>query len=63
MIDLYADDVSLVDIQQKDKQVLKFVNKKKDETVFIPVTDEELVNIYNRVKMRCETMKLIPIRN
>lgn len=63
MIDIYVDDVCLKEIQQKDKQVLKFVNAEKDESVMMVVTNDELVNMYNRIKMRCETLNLIPIVN
>jgi len=63
MIDIYVDEVSLKEIQQKDKQILKFVNVDKDESVMLVVTNSELVNIYNRIKMRCETLNLIPIVN
>ena len=59
MIDLYVDDITLTDIQRKDKEVLVFRNKEKDESLMIPVTNEELVNICNRVRMRCETLGLV----
>lgn len=63
MIDIYVDDACLKEIQQKDKQVLKFVNAEKDESVMMVVTNDELVNMYNRIKTRCETLNLIPIVN
>lgn len=63
MIDIFMDGVSLKEIQQKDKQLLRFINSEKDESITISVTDSELVNIYNRIKMRCETLNLIPIVN
>ena len=63
MFDIYVDDVSLKEIQQKDKQILKFVNAEKDESIMLVVTSSELVNMYNRIKMRCETLNLIPIVN
>ncbi len=63
MIDIYVDDVRLKEIQHKEKQVLKFVNAKKDESVMMVVTNDELVNMYDRIKMRCETLNLIPIVN
>lgn len=60
MIDLYVDDVSLTEIQDKhDQHILVFKNKDKDESVHIPVTDQELINILNRTRMRCETLELI----
>lgn len=63
MVDIYVDDICLKEILQQDKQVLKFINKDKDESIIIAVTDSELVNMYNRIKMRCETLNLIPIVN
>ena len=60
MIDLYVDDVSLERVYQKNEsQILYFKNAAKDETVSIPVSNEELLNIYHRVKIRCETLELI----
>ena len=63
MIDIYADDVCLKEIQQKEKQVLRFVNAEKDESINLVVTNDELANMYRRIKMRCETLNLIPIVN
>jgi hypothetical protein len=63
MIDLYADDMTLTEIQRKDKEVLVFNNKEKDESVMFPVSDEELLNIYHRVRMRCETLDLIKVQS
>jgi len=61
---LYIDDVSLTEIQTKgNEQILMFRNKEKDETVAIPVSNTELLNIFQRVKMRCETLNLIPTTN
>ena len=64
MIDLYVDDVSLKKIEQKcGSQVLVFTNEEKDEAVRIPVSDEELLNMYNRLRRRCETLELIHPQN
>ena len=59
MIDLYIDDVSLNEVRfVGNKQELLFSNS-KDESVHIPVNNEELLNILNCVRMRCETLDLI----
>ena len=64
MIDLYVDDVSLKKIEQKcGSQVLVFTNEAKDEAVRIPVSDEELLNMYHRLRRRCETLELIHPQN
>ena len=63
-MDSDIDDVSLTEIQTKgNEQILMFRNKEKDETVAIPVSNTELLNIFQRVKMRCETLNLIPTTN
>lgn len=64
MIDLYVDDVTLKKIEQKHgSQVLVFANEVKDEAVRIPLSEEELLNIYHRVRRRCETLELIHPQN
>lgn len=62
MIDLYADDITLTKIGIKqNEQVLLFLNKEKDETIALNVSGSELLNIFLKVKMRCEVLNLIPI--
>lgn len=64
MIDLYVDDVTLKKIEQKHaSQVLVFTNEAKDEAVRIPVSEEEFLNIYHRIRRRCETLELIHPQN
>lgn len=59
MIDLYIDEVSLAKIHEKqNQQILIFRNKEKDELISIPVSNDELLNIWLKVKMRCETLGL-----
>lgn len=58
MVDIMIDEVSLDRIQIKgDTQQLVFVNKDKDESVFIPVTEQELQNIFDKVKIRLDILK------
>lgn len=62
MIDLYSDNVSLSKIQEKhNEQVLIFRNNEKDETIALNVSNAELLNIFLKVKMRCEALNLMPI--
>ena len=61
MIDIFIDDMTLTDIQRKDKEILVFRNKDKQESLIFPVSNEELLNIYQRVKMRCETLDLVKV--
>ena len=59
MVDLYIDDVSLKEVRAVgNEQELLFSNS-KDEIIHIPVNNEELLNILDRVRMRCETLDLI----
>lgn len=58
MVDIFVGDVTLDRIQIKgDTQQLVFVNRDKDETVFIPVSEKELQNIFDKVKIRLDILK------
>lgn len=58
MVDIFVDDVTLDRIQIKgDTQQLVFVNRDKDETVLIPVSDKELQNIFDKVKIRLDILR------
>lgn len=60
MVDLYMDGMSLVRVYQKHgSQLLVFQNKEKDEMITIPINKEELLNIYHRIKIRCEALDLL----
>ncbi|MBD5112109.1 MAG: hypothetical protein HDT42_06170 [Ruminococcaceae bacterium] len=62
MIDLYLDDIVLSKIQEKhNEQILIFRNNEKDETIALNVSNAELLNIFLKVKMRCEALNLTPI--
>ncbi len=64
MIDLYVDNISLREIQVKrNEQILLFQNKEKDEIVALNISNAELLDILQKVKMRCETLNLMPITN
>ena len=58
MVDIFIDDVSLERIQIKgDTMQLVFVNKEKDESLLIPVTEQELQNIFDKVKIRLDILR------
>lgn len=58
MVDVFIDDVSLERIQIKGETMqLVFVNKEKDESLFIPVTEQELQNIFDKVKIRLDFLR------
>ena len=58
MVDVFIDDVSLERIQIKGETMqLVFVNKEKDESLFVPVTEQELQNIFDKVKIRLDILR------
>lgn len=58
MVDIFVDEVTLDRIQIKgDTQQLVFVNKGKDETVFVPVSEQELQNIFDKVRILLDILK------
>lgn len=60
MFDVYFDDATLVKVEPKHgSQILIFRNEGKDEALSIPVSNEELLNVYRLVKIRCEALDLI----
>lgn len=64
MVDIFNDNISLEKIQEtENEQMLIFKNKDKDEIVSLLVSEDELLNIFQKVKMRCETLDLIPTTN
>lgn len=60
MIDLYVDGISLRKIEVKHNEQLLILQNEKDETITLNVSETELLNIFRQVKMRCETLNLIP---
>ncbi len=64
MFDLYVDNISLREIQVKrNEQILLFKNEEKDEMVALNISNTELLNIFQKVKRRCEILNLMPITN
>lgn len=60
MIDVYCDDMTLEKISiEHNENNLIFRNKKKDESLKMPVKNKELLNIYLAVHSRCEWLGLI----
>lgn len=63
MIDIYVDDVvceKITDI--KEGYRIDFKNK-KDEKLMLVLNEDGFVDLYNRLKRRCEVRNLIPIHN
>lgn len=60
MIDSYFDDMRMEYIKSdtKDGHVLIFKNVGKDESLFLLVNEEELKNIYHKVRRLLESLGL-----
>ena len=63
MIDIFIDDMTCESINNiKDGQRLNFKNDKQESLILI-LTEENFIDLHNRIKRRCETQNLIPIFN
>lgn len=63
MIDIFVDDVKCESINTiKEGYVIHFKESKEKE-VSIVLTEENFVDLYHRIRRRCETKELIPIYN
>ena len=63
MIDIFVDDVKCESINTiKEGYVIHFKESKEKE-VSIVLTEENFVDLYHRIRRRCETQELIPIYN
>ena len=63
MIDIYVDDVKCESINTiKEGYVIHF-KKGKGEELSVVLTEKNFVDLYFRMKRRCETQELIPIYN
>lgn len=59
MVDFYADDLTLDTVQIKgNTQIMVFRNRTGDcdETVSIGIDCKELLNVYRKVRIRCESL-------
>lgn len=64
MVDIYIDDFSIKSIDTiQEGFKLNFELKSKDEFLHLVLNKEELINLYHRIKNRCETMGIVPIRS
>ena len=64
MVDIYIDDVNVKPIISIPEGFrLDFESKSKDELLHLILNKEEFVNLYYKLKNRCETMGLVPIRS
>ena len=63
MIDIFLDDLKCESINTiKEGYRLNFKNDKQESLILI-LTEEDFVDLYVRIKRRCEIQNLIPIYN
>ena len=63
MVDVYIDAVKCTEINDtKEWYRIDFKND-KDEGLILVLTEDNFIDLYNRMKRRCETRNLIPIYN
>lgn len=63
MIDIFVDDMNCESINNiKEGYRLNFKNDKQESLILI-LTEENFIDLHNRIKRRCETQNLIPIYN
>lgn len=62
MIDIYVDDVQCVEIISiKEGYRIDFKNDKEERLILV-LSEENFVDLFGRIKRRCETQNLIEIR-
>lgn len=62
MIDIYVDDVKCVEIISiKEGCRIDFKNDKEERLILV-LSEENFVDLFGRIKRRCETQNLIEIR-
>ncbi len=62
MIDIYVDDVKCVEIISiKEGYRIDFKNDKEERLILV-LSEENFVDLFGRIKRRCETQNLIEIR-
>ena len=63
MIDIYIDDVECTEIHNIKEGYRIDLKNSKDEGLCLVLNEDSFVDLYNRMKRRCETQNLIPIYN
>ena len=63
MIDIYVDDVKCESIKTIKEGYVIYFKKGKNEQFTVVLSEENFVDLYGRIKRRCETQGLIPIYN
>lgn len=63
MIDIYVDDVKCESINTIKEGYKINLKNNKEENLILVLSEEAFVDLYGRIKRRCETQGLIPIYN
>jgi hypothetical protein len=63
VIDIYVDDVKCESINTIKEGYVIHLKKGKFEELTVMLSEENFVDLYHRMKRRCETQNLIPIYN
>ena len=63
MLDIYIDDIKCTEINDIREGYRIDLKNSKDESLLLVLTEDNFVDLYYRMKRRCETRGLIPIHN
>lgn len=63
MIDIYIDDTKCTEIHDIKEGYRIDLKNSKDENLILVLSEENFIDLYNRMKRRCETRGLVPIYN
>ena len=63
MIDIFMDDIKCESINSvKDGYRINLKNDKQESLILV-LSEENFIDLYGRIKRRCETQGLVPIYN
>lgn len=62
MVDIYIDDIKCSEIHDIKEGYRIDLKNSNDEKLLLVLSEENFVDLYYRLKRRCETRNLIPIK-
>ena len=63
MIDIYIDDMKCESINNIKEGYRINLKNNKQESLILVLSEESFIDLYHRIKRRCEVANLIPIYN
>lgn len=63
MIDIFIDDIKCESINTVKEGYRINLKNDRQESLILVVSEENFVDLYNRIKRRCETQGLVQIHN